>query len=566
MNLNDELKQTLADFVTSHTDVAFDAQLITTPPQPEMGDLAIPLFTVAKELKGNPAALAQELAGKAVPQGCTQLQAAGPYLNVFIDPRFMNERVITGIRAGLHADKPLKGQRIMVEYFSPNTNKPMTVGHVRNLTLGASIARLYEAAGAKVIRATLFNDRGIAIAKSMVAYDLFGKGKTPTSEKMKPDHFVGHYYVLFGREAEKDPKLEEMAREYLVLWEKGDKRMRKLWKQMNAWVYAGFKETLATLAEGDFDVTYYESDIYDKAKDVVRRHVGQGILQQGDEGEIYADLEALGLPNKIVLRKDGTSLYITQDLYLAELKAQKKLDKSIYVVADEQNLQLKQLFAILQALEASTDKYHHLSYGMMRLPEGKIKSREGFGRALADALLGETEALARVEIAKRQEQLSDKEVARIATQLMRAAIKFYILNVDAKKTMVFDPQEAVSFTGKTGPYVQYTAVRLRSILKKAKAPKAFLADLLEHYLERQALNLLRGYEEVCMRALEQHNPALLTHYLYDLAQLMNRYYHDVPVLKAEAELQKARLALIDAVERVLSDGLALIGIEVPKQM
>lgn len=568
MSMREQLHHEIITGIAKATGYTYEPHHISKPPSVEMGDFAIPLFLAAKEIGENPIALAQRVASEITSPFFARVQAVGPYVNFFINPQTVNRDIIVGtLRArelGMH--DAYQGKRVMIEYFSPNTNKPMTVGHVRNLLLGSSLARLYEKARARVIRATLFNDRGIAICKSMVAYDLFGKEKTPESENMKPDQFVGSYYVKFGREAEDDPKYDLMAKEYLVLWERGDKKIRALWKKMNGWVYKGFLQTLNKLQEGDFDEVYYESDFYDKAKDIVMRHIGNGVIKQGETGEIYADLESQGLPNKILLRSDGTSLYITQDLYLAALKEKKKLDRSLYVVADEQNLQIKQLFAILESLEASRDKYVHVSYGMMRLPEGKIKSREGFGRALADALIDEVEALARVEIAKRQENLSEKQISNIAHALMHAAIKFNILYVDAKKEMVFDPAEAVNFTGKTGPYVQYTVVRLNSILKQAKLDTKALYELLTHDVERALIADIEEYTAVLTRALEEHNPALVAQYAYELAQRANQMYHTLPVLKADPEVQKARVGLISAVAKVLTDALEVLGISVPEAM
>jgi arginyl-tRNA synthetase len=400
----------------------------------------------------------------------------------------------------------------------------------------------------------------------MTAYAVFGEGATPRSAGMKPDQFVGEFYVRFGVEAEKDPSLEEKAQEMLLAWEAGDAATMKLWKKMNGWVYEGMQETLEKMNEDRFKKKYYESEYYDKAAALVEAHVGNGVITKKSDGLIVADFgEDSSIPEKVLLRPDGTSVYITADLYLAQLKDKEGVDQSIIVSADEQDLHFKQLFVLLKSLGVEGD-HRHLSYGMMRRPEGKIKSREGFGKALADALIAEVEGLARTEVAKRHPEMKEKKLSRIANEIMQAAIKFYILNVDAAKVMIFDPQEAVSFTGKTGPYIQYTVVRLNSILAEKKPGKNVEYGLLEHPLEVDLLNTLKKYPEILQAAREQYNPSILTHYIYELAQKSNHLYHEVPVLKAPEGVVQARVALIDAIARVLTDGLAVCNIPVPEKM
>lgn len=569
MNMTQELKQEIVELVKIASGVLIDANLISVPPKPEMGDLSVPLFSVAKELSKNPVELAKEYSVKVASKFFIKIVPVGPYLNFYVNTDLLAGELFSGIlkhSQKFGSNKLEKGKKIMVEYFSPNTNKPMTVGHLRNLILGSTVSRLLIKSGAKVFRSCLYNDRGIAIAKAMVAYELYGKGSTPAKAKIKSDQFVGHYYVLFGQKEKDEPTLEERAQESLRLWEAGDKKTLALWKKMMKWVTDGFEQTLKKLHEEKFDKLYYESKIYNLGKDLVMQNLNKGVIKKGQTGEILADLIAYNLPEKILLRSDGTSLYITQDLVLASIKDELKLDRSINVIGDEQNLQMQQVFAILDSLGAPKDKFHHLSYGMMRLPEGKIKSREGFGKALADDLINNLEELALKEITSRNPDLSKAKKSKFANQIMNAALKFYILNVDPVKTMIFNPEDAVSFAGKTGPYLQYTAVRMNSVLKGQKLSSKFDAQLLSHDLERQLINKLRDYPETVEHAAKQMSPSILTQYLFTLAQLANSFYHDLPILKSEKDIKQARLALVKSIELILEDGLAICGIEVPEKM
>jgi len=577
MNMTQKLKAEIAQLVKKASGVSVDPNLITVPPKAELGDLAVPLFSIAKAQSKNPVELAKELSLKIKSPQFSKVAPAGPYLNFFVNTNLVAQELLGGIlNKGemFGANQELDGQRIMVEYFSPNTNKPMTVGHLRNLIIGSTMSRLLKKSGAKVFRACLYNDRGIAIAKAMVAYELFGNGSTPTKAKVKSDQFVGHYYVLFGQKenhstslmAGEDPTLEQKAQDSLRLWEAGDKKTMALWKKMMGWVIEGFELTLKKLHEEKYDKLYQESKIYTLGKDIVLKNIGNGVIKKGETGEVLADLSAYNLPDKILLRSDGTSLYIIQDIVLASIKDELKLDRSIHVIGDEQNLQMKQLFAVLESLGQPKEKFFHLSYGMMRLPEGKIKSREGFGKALADDLIQNLETLALKEIDERNPSLSRVKKVKIANQIMNAALKFYILNVDPVKTMIFNPEEAVSFAGKTGPYLQYTAVRMNSVLKGQKVSKKIDGTLLNTEIEKQLINKLRDYPQEIERATKQYSPSILTHYLFELAQLANTFYHDVSVLKAEKEIKQARLVLVKAIELVLEDGLGVCGIEVPEKM
>lgn len=569
MNLTKQLKQEIVALVKKASGVVIDENLISVPPKPEMGDLSVPLFSVAKELSKNPVELAKEYSVKTASKFFIKIVPVGPYLNFYVNTDIIASELFSGILKNTDkfgSNDLEKGKKIMVEYFSANTNKPMTVGHLRNVIYSTTSCRLLKKSGANVIRACLNNDRGIAVAKAMVSYQLYGNSSTPAKAKMKSDQFVGHYYVLYGQKEKEDPNLEQLAKESLRAWEAGDKKTLALWKKMVGWVYQGFQETLSAIHEEKFDKIYYESKIYNLGRDLVLKNLGIGVIKKGETGEVYADLSSYNLPDKILLRSDGTSLYITQDLVLASIKDQLNLDRSIIVTGDEQNLQIQQIFAILESFGIKKEKNQHLSFGMMRLPEGKIKSREGFGRALADDLINNLEELALKEINERNPKLPKPKKLKIANQIMNAALKFYILNVDPVKTMIFNPEEAVSFAGKTGPYLQYTAVRMNSILKGQKLPKKFDVQLLSHDLERQLINKLRDYPETVEHASKQMSPSILTQYLFTLAQLANTFYHDLPILKSEKDIKQARLVLVKSIESILADGLAICGIEVPEKM
>lgn len=574
------LKQSLGSGVDSA------AITVDYPPQPGMGDFSVACFGLAKALGKSPAEIARGLADEFTSQRAhhgagrsllREAKALGPYLNFWVDEGAYFAQLFSEIRrrgTKFGTSKIGRSKKVLVEYFSPNPNKPLTVGHVRNVTIGFTTSRLLKALGYKVIENTIYNDRGIALCKSIVAYRRWGTGATPKSANLKPDHFAGKWYVRFNVEAVKDPKLEEEARECLRRWEADDREVHSIWKKLVGWAIAGYKLTLRRLGVPHPRVQYFESDIYTHGKQVVLDGLKRGVFVKHAEGYVYAPLEQFGLPNKILLRSDGTSLYVTQDLYLAVLKSKQRADRSIYVVGSEQDLAFNQLFKMLELLGVPGTFYHQ-SYGMIRLPDGKIKSREGLPEGTAaDDLLDKLDELALAEVTKRHPQLSAREAAKRGHVIALAALKYYILSVTPSSTMVFDPAKSLAFTGKTGPYLQYVHARTHSILAKARRParrklaaSAANWSLLKGPAERQLALLLDRFPQVVSLAAEQLDPSLLARHLYDIASAFSTFYASVPVLQAEdAPTQTVRLALVDAVRAVMARGLALLGITAPKQM
>ncbi|MDO8642064.1 MAG: arginine--tRNA ligase [Candidatus Woesearchaeota archaeon] len=580
-----------------HAFIAPDESLIEIPPDDALGDYAYPCFMLAKELKKSPVKIAEEFAKKLTPEApFKKIEAAGPYINFFFDPAALACLTL----AKIHDEKEeygkepsLKEKTIMVEYPSPNTNKPLHLGHVRNIVLGSSVARILKFQGHTVIQANLNNDRGIHICKSMLAYQKWGGNAQPN---IKSDHFVGKFYVDYCQREKEHPELEQEAQEMLRKWEAGDKHTRELWKLMSAWAYSGFEDTYEKLGV-NFDKYYYESDFYDKGKEIVLENVfdgvEKGIFKKDETGAIYADLQKQGLGKKILLRPDGTSIYITQDLYLAKLKFDdQKLDQSIYVVAHEQDHHFKVLFSLLGLLKYPAEKCHHLSYGMVNLPSGRMKSREGTV-VDADDIIANMHDLAAVEIRKRFSDLSDDEINDRAKKIGIAALKFFLAKIDPAKDMLFDPNESISFEGETGPYVQYAHARIYSIIKKFMEQNEPLFDalrkntphhdrdsLLDSFFEanhvkssmltqgqeKKIVKLLYQFPDIIFESAEKLKPNLVANYLIALAQAFNEFYHACPILMAEKDQRNARLFLAHCVRHVLKTGLALLGIEAPEEM
>ena len=569
------VEKEIVDVVAAAFDKHAAEQLeITTPPDNTMGDYAVPCFNIANVIKRSPVEVAQVIAGNARSGKLIERAVAtGPYVNFFVNfPKFAELTLIEVARKKAAYGKSSGGkkQTVMVEYFSPNTNKPLTIGHVRNFCLGSTVSRLLKFLGYRVVESTLYNDRGIAIAKTMVGYQKWGQNKPPADANLKPDHFVGSFYVRFAQAAKDNPELEAEAKEMLVAWEAGDTEVYALWKKLMTWVREGFVDTLKDYGIKTFDNSYVESEFYKKGKDVVEKGLKKGVFIKGKDGVIYAPLEQYGLPDKVVLRPNDTSLYITQDLYLAYLKDKYKLDRSVYVVGNEQDLYLKQLFKILELLGfKNVDKYTHLSYGMIRLPSGKIKSREGLIPGTgADDLLLQLRELAAQEIKQRDESLSTKEVQQRSLTIALAAVKYYILSVDPKKTMVFDPKQSIAFVGNTGPYLQYVVTRINSIFEKVTAKPKTSVDFskLTAPSERTLVKLLAAFPQTIHDAGQQYNPAQLSHYLYELAKTFSVFYEAVPVIKGSPDEFAVRLLLLTSVQTVLKNGLGLLGIDPLEKM
>ena len=481
---------------------------------------------------------------------------------------------------------------VMVEYSSPNTNKPLHLGHIRNNLLGFALSEVLKANGNRVVKTNIVNDRGIHICKSMLAWQKWGKGETPESSGKKGDHLVGDYYVMFDKhykaelaelqskglskeEAEAQSTLMAEARNMLRLWEADDVETVDLWEKMNSWVYAGFDETYKRLGV-DFDEIYYESKTYLDGKDTVLNGLNNGVLYQKEDGSIWIDLTAEGLDHKLLLRSDGTSVYMTQDIGTAQqrFKAHKDLNKMIYVVGNEQNYHFQVLSIVLDKLGFEFGKgLVHFSYGMVELPEGKMKSREGTV-VDADDLVDEMIATAKEtsqELGK-LDGVSEDEANNIARMVGMGALKYFILKVDPKKNMTFNPKESIDFNGNTGPFIQYTHARIQSILRKAaeqgiSIPTTLSADISLSVKEEGLVQQVAEYASIVKQAGDEYNPALIANYIYDLVKEYNQFYHDYTILKEEnADLKNFRLILSDNVGRVVKSGMSLLGIEVPDRM
>lgn len=481
------------------------------------------------------------------------------------------------------------GKKVMVEYSSPNTNKPLHLGHVRNNLLGYSVAELLKADGYEVFKVNLVNDRGIHICKSMLAWQKWGNGETPESSGLKGDHLVGKYYVIFDKEykkeidalkaegqteeeAKKNAPLIKEAQQMLLAWEAGDEQVIDLWKKMNGWVYDGFEVSYKNLGV-DFDKYYYESNTYLLGKDTVDEGLEKGVFFKKEDDSVWIDLTADGLDQKLVLRADGTSVYITQDLGTAQMKYDDfGMDQSIYVVGNEQDYHFKVLFLILEKLGKSWAKgLHHLSYGMVDLPSGKMKSREGTV-VDADDLIAEmintakekTEALGKIN------DFSDEEKETLYYNIGLGALKYFLLKVEPKKRLLFDPSESIDFQGNTGPFIQYTYARIKSLLAKANFKSNVILSEVEGLepTELEMIMLLAKYPEELTTAAKAYSPAFLANYLYEVAKLFNKFYHEVPpIVKEEnAALKQHRLNICKVTADVLKAGTAILGINVPERM
>ncbi len=547
--------------------------LLEVPPTPGMGDYAFPCFKLAGMFKKKPNKIAFELAEKIfLPDGIEGMNPNGPYLNFFaakdlVAQDTINEIIKQGDKFGKHEFG--KGQKIMVEYSGPNSNKPLHLGHLRNTIIGMATANIFAAVGMKVTKANIVNDRGIHICKSMLAYKLFGNGATPESTKEKPDHFVGDYYIMFNQMVKEKPELEKQAYEMLQQWEKGDKETKKLWKQMTGWAIKGFKETYKEFGS-KFDEWFFESEYYNKAKTVLKIGEEKGVFKKNKDGALVAELESYGLPDKTVLRADGTSIYITNDLALTEYKFKHfKLNESIWVVGNEQDLYFRQLFKIFHLLGFKWAKNcRHLSHGMVTLPEGKLKSREG-KVVDADDIIKELEDLATEEIKKRDSKIDTKELKVRSRAIGLAAIKFHMLKVAVQKDIMFNPKESISFEGETGPYIQYAHARAKSILAKAGKVKIkkFGFERLIGPEEQKLLKLLANYPDAVKKSLEQLSPHIICQSLIEIAEAFNTFYHKHKVLKAGTEeIKMERIALVQATAQVLKNGLKLLDIEAIEKM
>jgi arginyl-tRNA synthetase len=551
-----------------------DSLTVETPPRPEMGDIAFPMFPYARSLKKSPPLIAQEVARRiaASPRAEASGSAAGvgPYVNVRLEPAPVIHDILADIRERAQAfgrSAELSGTRIALEFSCPNTNKPLHIGHLRNDAIGESLARILAAAGATVRKVNLINDRGVHICKSMLAYQLFGGGSTPESEGVKGDHFVGDYYVKYAQHAKDHPEADEAVRQMLRQWEEGDPEIVSLWRKMNQWVMAGIEQTYRRTGVS-FDKVYFESQLYKLGRNEILEGVSKGLFQRDPDGSTWIDLASEGMDREVLLRSDGTSLYITQDIGTAIQRARDwPFNRMIYVVGSEQRHHFQVLFKVLAALgHPWAADLHHLAYGMVNLPEGKMKSREGTV-VDADDLLDELERLAASQIKGKEREEEVGDLTKTARDIALGALNYWLLSVTAVKDMTFDPKESLSFTGDTGPYLQYTGARISSMLRKFEQRSATLsggvysAASLALPEEWQIAKSLALFPEAVIASARELSPSVLTSYLFELCKSFSRYYQDHPVLNNEdLGLVHSRISLVRGVLQVLRNGLQLLGI------
>ncbi len=560
----------------------------TTKPEFE-GDYTLVLFALAKPLQQAPEKLGLQL-GEALwqryPETIAGFNVIKGFLNLSLTESFWLRFLDGQLQLTSLQENWLRGKKVMVEYSSPNTNKPLHLGHLRNIFLGWSVAEILKNCGAEVIKTCVVNDRGIHICKSMIAWQLFAKGATPTTAGVKGDHFVGDYYVKFNdelkrqideavakgrtkQEAEKEAPIMKATQQMLLDWEAGNPEVLSLWSTMNGWVYEGFEQTYRQIG-ADFQKTYYESNTYLLGKQFVSEGLKQGVFFTKEDGSTWIDLTGEGLDQKLVLRGDGTSVYITQDLGLAQEKYNEfAYDQSIYVIADEQNYHMKVLQLILEKLQKPYAKgIYHLSYGMVELPSGRMKSREGTV-VDADDIVSEMIAVARrkTEELGKVKDFSPSELDALYRMLALGALKFFLLRVDPKKKMVFNPEESIDFQGFTGPFVQYTHARICSLLRKQKPEDAPLADGSFLPAERELMLQLAQYPSVLEQAVTEHNPSVLAIYAFTLAKSFNSFYNQHSVMQAESEAKKQlRLKLAAQTAKVIEASMQNLGIDVPQRM
>jgi arginyl-tRNA synthetase len=557
------------------------------------GDYTIVLFDLVKTLKKSPEVLGKELGDallKKYPDFFSSYNVIKGFLNLKIPDQQLLDLLSENYNNQLFGTKPANNKKVMVEYSSPNTNKPLHLGHLRNNFLGWSVSEILKANGNEVIKSAIVNDRGIHICKSMIAWQLFANGETPESTHTKGDHFVGDYYVKFNdeyktqvseliaagktkEEAEKEAPIMKKTQQMLLDWEEGDMEVRELWSKMNSWVYEGFDETYHRIGS-DFDQTFYESNTYLLGKDFVKEGLEKNVLFKKNDGSVWIDLTDKKLDEKLVLRGDGTSVYITQDIGLAKQKFEEyHLDKSIYVIGDEQLYHMKVLKEICRKLGMSfADSIYHLSYGMVELTTGKMKSREGTV-VDADDLVDEMIATAEKHTKElgKVKDFSEEELKELYETLGLGAMKFYLLRVDPKKRMIFNPEESIDFHGFTGPFVQYTYARIQSILRKTGEPhkteNALNADEPLLPLERELIVTLEKYRNIVSDAAEEMDPSLIANYAFHLAKLFNSFYAEHSVANAENEgKKKLRITISVMTATVIKNAMHLLGIKVPDKM
>ena len=592
MDILSVLKENIAEVLDSLYGLS-DARIDLQATREEFaGDVTLLVFPYAKASHKAPEETAREI-GEAlvqrIPHVVSGFNVVKGFLNIELSQDIFIDEFAAAYSAkdfGCRPSDP-KAPAVMVEYSSPNTNKPLHLGHIRNNLLGFSVARLLEASGKRVIKTQIVNDRGIHICKSMLAWQRFGHGETPESSGMKGDHLVGKYYVEFDKayrqevaelktqgmdeeEAKKKAPLMLAAQDMLRRWEARDPEVRALWEMMNGWVFEGFAQTYRRLGV-EFDKNYYESDTYLLGKDIVEEGLSKGVFYRRDDGSVWIDLTADGLDEKLVLRADGTSVYITQDMGTAVRRFEEfDIDSLIYTVGNEQDYHFKVLFLTLKKLGYPwADKLYHLSYGMVDLPSGKMKSREGTV-VDADDLMDDMYRTAK-EISEelgKLDGLSDQEKDHLYHIIGMGALKYFLLKVDPRKRMMFNPQESIDFNGNTGPFIQYTYARIQSIKRRAgQLPEKPERPSSLQEREVELIKNIAEFPALIQKAAAAHSPALVANYVYELVKMYNSYYQNVPMLSAEdASVRTFRVQLSDLVGRVIRTGMYILGIEVPERM
>jgi len=538
---------------------AKESVVLERPPKSELGDLGFPMFPYAKILRAAPPSVAQALAARIASypeaKGLGEAEAEGPYLNVLDETS----------SASWGTCSSLEGKKVLVEFSSPNTNKPLHLGHLRNNVLGESLSRILTAAGAEVRKFNHIDDRGVHICKSMLAYLAYGDGRTPQDEGLKGDHFVGKYYVLFNKLKEEDPKAEEKAQDMLLKWEQGDPATRELWGKMRGWVLEGIAETYKRTGIS-FDVYDYESELYEFGRQEVLRGLEKGIFYREEDGSVQVNLEDVGLDKKVLLRKDGTSIYITQDIGTAIHRHESwPYDRLVYVVGNEQQYHFKVLFEVLKRLGfAWASDLHHLSYGMVNLPSGRMKTREGTV-VDADDLVDEISSMAAKEIEAKGREGAVGDAQAVSEKIALGALHYYLLQTSPIKDMLYDPAESLSFTGDTGPYIQYMGARSCSILRKSAAGEGNAVkgkvdpSLLSSDADWSVVKRISELPEAVETAASSMEPSVLSAYLHDLAADFSTWYRDNPVLNnPDANLAASRLELVRAAKCSFEIATALI--------
>ena len=591
MNLSQKISQAVKDAVKN----IYNAELLEVELQPTRkdfeGDLTVVVFPILRVAKGNPVIIGEQI-GEFLKENISEISdfnVVKGFLNLVISDDYYLEFFNRIKSIENYGHKPATGNAVMVEYSSPNTNKPLHLGHVRNNLLGYSVAEIIKASGKKVYKTQIINDRGIHICKSMLAWKKFGANETPESSGLKGDKLVGNYYVKFDKaykeeqsylvaqgktqeEAEKQAPLLLEAQDMLRKWEAGDDEVVSLWKMMNGWVYEGFEQTYKNLGV-DFDSYYFESNTYLLGKDNIEEGLKKGVFYRKEDGSVWCDLTEDGLDEKIVLRSDGTSVYMTQDIGTAiqRVKDHPDVGGMIYTVGNEQDYHFKVLFLILKKLGYEwAENLYHLSYGMVDLPSGKMKSREGTV-VDADDLIEEMASTAGniAEELGKLDGYSDDEKQELYKMIGLGALKYYILKVDPKKRILFNPEESVDFQGNTGPFIQYTYARIQSILRKAIDTGVPVdVDHKElHIKEKELIKQIALYPETIQLAAENQSPALIANYTYDLVKEFNSFYQQVSILGADSDSEKSfRVALSKKVSDVIAAAFGLLGIEVPERM